>query len=146
MIPIGLILGLAAALAAVPIIGQDPGSILTGEDRALMTPASWICFDARQVTYRCGESWSDGGLRYSDLEVEGMLSGGIRHRFGPRHATEAVVCLVQRRDLRRVLSRARVACILGTNAGVDPDGSKGWVWDRIRTDRGCYSWFPGQCR
>lgn len=112
----------------------------------------WQCFPRQQVALRC-RSWEGeeprSFLGEADIVVE---TENERHEYGFRRAFDLRVCEDHLKVWQKLSTKAQAVCLLGEPAGFEKKSFggktvsiKGWVWDRLKTKKGCDSYFEGDC-
>ncbi len=112
----------------------------------------WQCFQAKQVNLQC-RSWPDDKpdqfMGEADIDVD---TDTEHHNYGFRRAWDLNVCLSYLKDWKRLAKNQDAICLLGIPAGEEQkkvNGKsilvQGWVWDRLKTKKGCISYFEGEC-
>lgn len=111
----------------------------------------WQCFQARSVSLKC-RSWRDDKMMMGEGDIK-VYSNDVQHEYGFRRAWEIENCKSHLNYWLKLTKNSKVVCLLGEPAGQEEkvvDGKKiiikGWVWDRLKTKKGCDSYFEGDCK
>ncbi len=138
-------------IATTNIDNDHPIPINTPEEKYLYK--HWQCFPAKQVTLQC-RSWPDDepGRFACDADIW-VHTDTEHHNYGFRHAWDLDSCNKSVKIWKRLAKNQDTICLLGLPAG-DAKQEKvngkllhvhGWVWDRIKTKKGCDSYWKGEC-
>ncbi len=112
----------------------------------------WQCFPAKQIVLKC-RSWPDDKpgqfMGEADIDVD---TDTEHHNYGFRRAWDLNVCLSYLKDWKRLAKNQDTICLLGIPAGEEQKKVNGkfvlvhgWVWDRLKTKKGCSSYFKREC-
>jgi hypothetical protein len=113
----------------------------------------WQCFPSKEVVLQY-HSWpgDEPGSYSCDGDIW-VHSKGEHHNYGFRHAWDLKSCIEALNIWKKLAQNQDAICLLGTPAG-EPEMEKingkvilvnGWVWDRIKTKKGCDSFWEGEC-
>lgn len=117
----------------------------------------WQCFPVKNVKpkYRY---WKDADpmgyasviVTMCDFDVT-VLDGKIRHLYHGRRAKEVTYCNEFKKHFSRITKNEQYICLNGEPGSLEIKKEKGkdittkyWVWNRIKTKKGCHSFF-GDC-
>ncbi len=115
----------------------------------------WQCFPVKDVKpkYRY---WKDtDGMGYAHVIVTmcdfefTVQDGKIRHLYHGRRAKEQTYCNDFKKHFERITQNEKYICLNGEPGSLETDKSthaqtKYWTWNRIKTQKGCHSYF-GDC-
>ena len=111
----------------------------------------WVCLPTAGMSLKCKDlGYDDPPMGTIDL----VLKNGpiVEHRFGMRHGVGMEVCLAQLHEWQDLLNGQDYVCVGGQT--VAPEVTTvhgnlrivyGWVFDKLKTQRGCTSWWPEDC-
>jgi hypothetical protein len=113
----------------------------------------WQCFQAHVVKIGCYETMYDDSSRtYTTILALSGLRDGKRHSYYPRRAIDIDFCRDWLQSIKKILKNVKVVCVAGSFSGYDKEDEKrdpqdyaGWTLDRIKTSKGCWSWFDDEC-
>jgi hypothetical protein len=115
----------------------------------------WQCFEVKNVKHKY-HSWrdtTDGGLvdNFCSLETWAQRNGET-HVYVNRRAFPLVRCREYVKVWKKLTKSEKYACFDGGNLGESETNIQGvlrktqdWVWERFKTQKGCYAYFPGDC-
>ena len=87
------------------------------------------------------------------MEIYGFIQKTEHHNYGFRHAWDLASCIETLNIWKKLSENQEAICLLGVPAG-KPELEKingklilvhGWVWERIKTKKGCNSYNEGEC-
>lgn len=124
----------------------------------MVTSFEWQCFPIKdlKVKYR---KWRDAdGMGPSNVIVT-MCDFDIWNKkvtpvqdYGGRRAKEVTYCNEFRAYWKKLTKLETYICLSGESVGVEmekvdgkPQKVQGWVWNAIKTKKGCYSYFDENC-
>ncbi|MCB0414593.1 MAG: hypothetical protein KDD50_09675 [Bdellovibrionales bacterium] len=110
----------------------------------------WQCFPTKTVSLKC-RSWKDDKTIMGEGDIK-IYSNDEQHEYGFRRAWEIQHCKKHLKTWIEITKNAKIVCLLGVPAGQEDKAIhskkvtiKGWVWDRLKTKKGCDSYFEGDC-
>ena len=106
-----------------------------------------------QLTFSCQHlEKNDDGTPLADLSLEAKSSPTEIDRYGGRRALERIDCDEVVSGWKRVTKGEKYACISGIGPLEEQKAENGvktlvreWTFDRLKTRRGCMSYFDGYC-
>jgi hypothetical protein len=113
----------------------------------------WQCFSRKEVSLKC-RSWEsdEAGHFIGDADIR-VSTGREIHEYGFRRAWDLSLCENHLKIWKQLAQGQDAICLLGEPAGIErrnKEGKstlvKGWVWDRLKTKKGCDSYFGDECR
>lgn len=112
----------------------------------------WQCFPVQDVTLGCHLWSTDDPKKFlADADIR-AYSGKEYHEYGGRRADDLKLCQKSLKEWKRISANVDTICLLGEAAGMEQkirDGKKivvkGWVWDMVKTKKGCNSYFGEDC-
>jgi hypothetical protein len=117
----------------------------------------WQCFPRENISITLEDmgyssedfSWKDTA---SDLEISGMVRPGVFHEYGMRRAWPVRDFQKQFNSWRRLMKGEKYVCLAGhfVNYSEPSDyGVKrkvyGWIFDRLKTKKGCVAYLNSDC-
>jgi hypothetical protein len=113
----------------------------------------WQCFPSKEVTLQY-HSWQDDkpGTYTCDGDIW-VHSKGEYHNYGYTHAWDLQSCIEALNRWKKLARNQEALCLLGVPAGKpeleNRNGKQilvhGWVWERLKTKKGCDSFWEGEC-
>ncbi len=112
----------------------------------------WQCFPASMVTLGCKKlSSDDPKIPFSDADIRIEMETEI-HEYEFRRAIELEACKHYLKNWKRLIQGEYAVCFGGHPASVEYRKVKGktkkvtgWVYDKLKTKKGCYSYFGKHC-
>jgi hypothetical protein len=115
----------------------------------------WQCFPAKEVTPKV-RTWKDEDsmgfadviVTMCDLEIWANKKEDTQV-FASRRAYEVAFCEEFKKSWRRLIRDEKAVCISGEYTGLQqpnkshPTQYKLWTWDKVKTRKGCYTYFGG---
>ncbi len=107
---------------------------------------AWQCFETKNVKVICSGNEIDYSemRRYSLLVVKTNLNG-VYSEFLGRKPWALEGCAATRDEMKRLMKNEKFVCVSGSGLHSSSSGIHFWVFDRIKTKKGCESYFQGDC-
>ena len=105
----------------------------------------WQCFKTSMLKMDC----EDTGFDKDYKEDMGHLIISIKdknklHEYFFRHAIPLSSCYAYKEEIENVVIDERYFCIVGEFIQAK-DNQYNWVYDKLKTKKGCQEWFEGTC-
>jgi hypothetical protein len=115
----------------------------------------WQCFPKRKVTAKFRSWRGPDGMGPADkiytmctLEIH-VRSEGELQIFGDRRAHQIDFCHSFLSSWKKVTKNQEILCLDGEGSQYESDDIDGkfklWTWIKVKTKKGCYAYFPGDC-
>lgn len=135
--------------------------LLISEQDADPTPLSqnsqaypyWQCFLTSQIEFACPDlEKDDGGTPMSDILIK-VKSNKQYEEFSGRHAVPLSTCQKEYVEKWNHLTHGeKYTCVAGISMNSEAKNINGkkitsrtWTYDRLKTKKGCVSYFEGEC-
>jgi hypothetical protein len=115
----------------------------------------WRCFDTKNITALCekGEYDPSEGIVRSDGSVT-VQDGANTHIYFFRQRIDFQLCEDEIITIKSILRKEKYVCLSGQFSGYGnptlPDDKNShfinWTYDKLKTKRGCTTYFGGECR
>jgi len=147
------------------LLGSDYGilneddlaiSACTGEPSAVtsgnMAYPYWQCFQSKDASFECDDSGYDVDEK-SDMAIMAIAiktNHASNEYLSPR-AIRISNCRSFQKDWSRLIAKQEFFCVSGQMINYQKSSDKPgykestWVFDRLKTNRGCTSYFQGGC-
>lgn len=87
-------------------------------------------------------------FKMCSLEVR-VRNNGVLHLYVDHRGHRLDYCKMFIREWSKVASKEDVICVNGDHSGAQTDKEDGayqlWTWQKVKTKKGCYSFFADQC-
>lgn len=141
------------------LLNSDYG-ILSESDfkEAKFRPVKWQCFLTKNVSVKY-RKWRDSDpmgpsnviVTMCDFEIWNKTVKPIQV-FGGRRAKEVSYCDEFKEAFRKITRGEKYLCVRGEPIDVKVESVdekkrpvRSWIWDRIKSKKGCYEYFGGDC-
>ena len=111
----------------------------------------WQCFPSENFKFGCTDESEDGKQQASG-SIDVVVSRGIHEWYVMNGMLPGKTCDLVMRKIKKLVSGSPFTCIAGWGVGTEAerqDGQKihtrSWIYDRIKTKKGCLSWFEDYC-
>jgi hypothetical protein len=112
----------------------------------------WQCFPTSNVKLGCRKiEGDDPKIPYSDAEIKIETETEI-HEYEFRRALELEACHAYLKNWNRLIFGEKVVCFGGKPVDVEQKRTHGklkkvtgWIYDKLKTKKGCYSYFGKHC-
>lgn len=118
----------------------------------------WQCFPTKNVTARYGVWRDNDPMGRSDVVVNlcsfefEVKQRSSTHIYVGRRAELLEVCRTRAKAWKKLVQNQKHVCLNGYGGELEKERSKNrnkpkqiWIWDRIKTEFGCMSYFDGEC-
>lgn len=112
----------------------------------------WQCYPISMVKLGCKKVGSDDpGIQYADADIRIETETEI-HEYEFRKAVESAVCYEYLKHWKQLIKDQYAVCIAGYHGEAEKKIIRGktkkiigWVYDKLKTEKGCYSYFEKHC-
>jgi len=115
----------------------------------------WQCFPFKDVKLKY-RTWTDDDPENPKQKPNVVcdLNYIVNHEreiqvYTGRRAYPVFYCRAIFKDWQRITRGQKIVCLDGEGGEYDNDKNgqkiKSWTWDKIKTKKGCYSYFEGEC-
>jgi hypothetical protein len=115
----------------------------------------WQCFPVKDVklkyrTWRDNDSMDAWDTIKTMCDLNYLVNhDGETQIYSGRRAYPISYCRAIFKDWQRITKRQKIVCLDGEGGEYENDRNgqknKSWTWDKIKTKKGCYSYFDGEC-
>ncbi|HLB59807.1 MAG TPA: hypothetical protein VJL87_06990 [Bdellovibrionota bacterium] len=104
----------------------------------------WQCFPVKDISFFCEYFEVDDPQKpFADTHVRINLKGHF-HEYITRRPWDQSMCHQMIRDFKTLVRNSNAACISGPFPQ-EEDGNVYWTFGRLKTKKGCVSYFIGEC-
>jgi len=109
----------------------------------------WQCFETEKSKMICeGRKYDPERKSRVSLLVLSSIRDGETHEFISRRTMELDSCRLYQKDWKRLTRNEKYVCISGADSSKKISGKKvvwTWIFGRYKTQKGCDSYFAGEC-
>jgi len=108
----------------------------------------WQCVPVNDVSIQ-DNIWEDSGQLMCELEFQFVRKPNGWQAYGGRRALPYEACEHFIHEWQRITHKQKYVCFNGEGGTFDKNVELGrecgWVWTKIKTKKGCFSYFGGEC-
>lgn len=110
----------------------------------------WQCLEAKTANLACeGRKYDPSEKTQVSLLVLSGIRDGVLHEYLARRPMPLSSCRLFQKVWKKLVKNEKYICMSGeiSNIKTDLNGRKRWVWvfGRYKTNKGCDSYFEGEC-
>lgn len=110
----------------------------------------WICAPVKQVTFRCRDFGKEITNEHNGEAEILIQTTSADYHFGGRHAFPIEGCHYKANLWKKMVAKQSHVCVSGEQAGaaekINDKLTYGFIYDRIKTQKACDSWFDDGCK
>ncbi len=105
----------------------------------------WQCFRTEEVIFECSSSGYDL-IEKMTPAILAIVSKGKKgnQEYLSRRAIDMKICKSIEKDWKKAIAGEKHVCLSGPYGGPSENGNF-WMFDKFKTQRGCISYFEGDC-